>query len=245
MSARLLLVLGKGLLDLGGWLLTIPGRLWNAAGALSMLTARGLRWLFQSSLASFRWLWKAVRRGTPALGRSMKAHPWAPAAVIMPSIAVVAWMLLRPPPPAPPLRIVAGSGFASFEPILKRWGQENGFDVQVSYKGSLDIMLMLESGNISADAIWEGDSMWTSLGDKQHVVKNSKSIMCSPIVFGIKRSLAKEFGWIGQDVGMQEILDTAEKRRLRVLMTSASQSNSGTSAYFGFLYAFAGQPEIS
>jgi Ca-activated chloride channel family protein len=142
------------------------------------------------------------------------------------------------------LRIVAGSGFSSFEPILKRWGQQNGVDVQVTYKGSLDIMRMLEDGSIDADAIREGDSLWTSLGDKQHLVKNSKSIMCSPIVFGVKRSLAEQLGWIGRDVGMQEILDAAESRRLRVLMTSATQSGSGASAYFGFLYAFAGQPDV-
>ncbi len=142
------------------------------------------------------------------------------------------------------LRIVAGSGFSSFEPILMRWGKENHVDVQISYKGSLDIMMMLEDGNIAADAIWEGDSLWTSLGDKQHVVKDSKSIMCSPIVFGVKKSLAQELGWIGRDVGMQEILNAAEDRRLQVLMTSATQSNSGASAYFGFLYAFAGQPDV-
>ena len=142
------------------------------------------------------------------------------------------------------LRIVAGSGFSSFEPILMRWGRENHVDVQISYKGSLDIMMMLEDGRFDADAIWEGDSLWTSLGDKQHVVKDSKSIMCSPIVFGVKKSLAQELGWIGRDVGMQEILNAAEDRRLQVLMTSATQSNSGASAYFGFLYAFAGQPDV-
>ena len=159
----------------------------------------------------------------------------------------------RPGPTSAPnpnaLRIVAGSGFSSFEPILKRWGQQNGVDVQVTYKGSLDIMLMLEAGSINADAIWEGDSLWTSLGDKNHLVKDSKSIMCSPIVFGVKRSIAQELGWVerqagGGSVRMQEILDAAEARRLRVLMTSASQSNSGASAYFGFLYAFAGQPDV-
>jgi len=105
-------------------------------------------------------------------------------------------------------------------------------------------MLMLEDGSIDSDAIWEGDSLWTSLGDKQQLVKNSKSIMCSPIVFGVKKSLAQELGWIGKDVRMQDILSAAEDKRLRVLMTSASQSNSGASAYFGFLYAFAGNPDV-
>lgn len=34
--------------------------------------------------------------------------------------------------PATTLRVVAGSGFSSFEPILKRWGEKNAVDVQVT-----------------------------------------------------------------------------------------------------------------
>jgi hypothetical protein len=32
------------------------------------------------------------------------------------------------------LRIVAGSGFSSFEPILKRWDEQNGVDVRTATK---------------------------------------------------------------------------------------------------------------
>jgi Ca-activated chloride channel family protein len=143
------------------------------------------------------------------------------------------------------LHIVAGSGFFSFEPILKRWGQQNGVDVQINYMGSLDIMMKLKNGAPDADAIWEGDSLWTTLGDAQQVVKDGQSIMCSPIVLGVKTSLARQLGWAGRmDVTMAEILAEVQKRDLRLLMTSASQSNSGAAAYFGFLYAFAGQPEV-
>jgi Ca-activated chloride channel family protein len=150
-----------------------------------------------------------------------------------------------PPPPPPTLHMVAGSGFKTFEPILKRWGQQNQVDVQVTYKGSLDIKLMLEDGSIHYDAIWEGDSLWTTIGDKQHLVADSQSIMCSPIVFGVKWSLADRLGWIeNRNVRMPDILSAAESTRMRVLMTSATQSNSGASAYFGFLYAFAGNPDL-
>jgi Ca-activated chloride channel homolog len=153
-------------------------------------------------------------------------------------------LLAKALPPHDQLRIVAGSGFSTFEPILKRWGDENHVDVRVTYKGSLDIMLLLEKGTLDYDAVWDGDSLWTSMGDKGHILKDGKSIMCSPIVFGVKKSLAQQLGWVGRDVRMQEILDAAERRRLRVLMTSATQSNTGASAYFGFLYAFAGQPDV-
>lgn len=186
----------------------------------------------------------AVRAGHATVGYPTTRQRWVLVAVLMAALIAVLTGCQATTSERDGLRIVAGSGFSSFEPILKRWGQENGIAVQVTYKGSLDIMRMLEDGSIDADAIWEGDSMWTSLGDKQHVVKNGKSIMCSPIVFGIKKSQAAQLGWIGREVGMQEILDVAESRRLRVLMTSATQSNSGASAYFGFLYAFSAQPQV-
>ena len=208
----------------------------RAMVALPPLLGRGLRWLACLLLSV-----AVLAR------RSANAHRSALAILAFPALIGLGYWgyLHRPIPPSPPqLRIVAGSGFASFEPILRRWGQQNGVDVQISYKGSLDIMMMLEKGSIKADAIWEGDSLWTSLGDKQGLVKNSRSIMCSPIVFGVKKSVAQRLGWIGRDVSMQQILEAAESRRLRVLMTSATQSNSGASAYFGFLYAFAGNPEV-
>lgn len=136
-------------------------------------------------------------------------------------------------------RIVAGSGHATFEPILKRFGQQEGVDISMTYKASLDIMSLLESGTIDYDAIWDADSLWTTMGDTHHLIKNRESIMRSPVVFGIKRPLAEKLGWIGKDVSVQDILAAADREKLRLMMTSASQSNSGVSAYLGFLYAFA------
>lgn len=144
------------------------------------------------------------------------------------------------PVPKNSFRIIAGSGHTSFEEILKRFGQRNDVDIQITYKGSLDIMQLLETGKLDYDAIWDGDSLWTTMGDKQHLIKNRESIMRSPVIFGVKKPLAEKLGWTaGKEVGVQEILQGIEKENLRVMMTSATQSNSGASAYLGFLNAFA------
>ena len=65
-------------------------------------------------------------------------------------------------------------------------------NLDMTYKGSLDIMRMLEDGSIAHDAIWEADSLWTSLGETQRRVRRQKSIACSLIVFGVKQSLARQ-----------------------------------------------------
>ena len=94
------------------------------------------------------------------------------------------------------------------------------------------------------DAVWPASSLWLSLGDKQGVIKNAKSVMRSPVVFAVKKSIASKLGWDKKDVTVMEILDAVEKERLRFAMTSATQSNSGTSAFLAFLTAFAGGPEV-
>ncbi len=143
------------------------------------------------------------------------------------------------------LAIVSGSENQTLEPIVKRFAEQEGIDITVSYKGSLDIMLALENGaQMDADVLWPANSLWLRLGDMKHVVKYEKSVMRSPVVFGVKKSVAEELGWIGKDVAVADILAAAESGKLRFAMTSATQSNSGASAYLGFLHALAGSPEV-
>jgi Ca-activated chloride channel family protein len=143
------------------------------------------------------------------------------------------------------LRVISGSENRTLEPLIQQFAKRERVNVEVTYKGSVDIMLELEHGANSAyDAVWPANSLWIALGDKQQVVKNATSIMRSPVVFGVKRSVAERLGWTGRDVTVNDILAASESGRLRFMMTSASQSNSGAAAYFGFLYAFAGNPDI-
>jgi Ca-activated chloride channel family protein len=91
--------------------------------------------------------------------------------------------------------------------------------------------------------VWPASGIWLTLGDSAKKVKYAQSILTSPVVFGIKKSLAQQLGFVGKPVKVADILTAITSGKLKFIMTSASQSNSGASAYFGFLYALLGNPE--
>ncbi len=139
--------------------------------------------------------------------------------------------------------IISGSENEPLEPILQDFARKNNTTIVMQYKGSVDIMAMFAEG-ITADAVWPANSLWLSLGDTKRVVKSSRSIMMSPVVFGIRKSKAAELGFIDKQVYVKDILMAIEKGQLKFAMTSATQSNSGASAYLGFLYALSGNPDV-
>ena len=142
------------------------------------------------------------------------------------------------------LTILSGSENKTLEPLIQQFAQQHNVTIQMNYAGSVDIMRQLESGQVAADAVWPANSFWISLGDTHHQVKHAQSIMRTPVVFGVKKSVAARLGWVGKPVTVEQILQAAEAGKLRYMMTSATQSNSGASAYLGYLYAFAGRPEV-
>ncbi len=127
--------------------------------------------------------------------------------------------------------------------MLTDYANENGYKLKMVYKGSVDSMLELKNNPEAYDAIWLPNSMWISMGDVKNVVKNDKSIFTSPVAFGIKKSKAEELGFTTKDVTVGDLLQAVESDQLTFMMTSASQSNSGASAYIGFLYALLGNPD--
>lgn len=151
-----------------------------------------------------------------------------------------------PDQPTVDFSILSGSENQPLEPIIQEFAKREKFTVEVTYMGSVDIMRELASGASSSfDAVWPASSLWITLGDSDGVVTNSKSIFRSPVIFGVKKSVAQQLGWVGnEEIEVDDILAAAETGRLRFMMTNATQSDSGASAYLGFLYAFAGHPEV-
>lgn len=143
------------------------------------------------------------------------------------------------------LHIVSGSENEALEPILVDFEKKQHVDIELDYKGSVDIMNILSKETIKKyDGVWPANNIWISMGDQNRVIRNSKSIMTSPIVFGIKESLAKELGFYNREVNTYDILNAIQSGKLKFMMTSATQSNSGACAYLGFLSAFLGSPDM-
>lgn len=143
------------------------------------------------------------------------------------------------------LAIVSGSENKSLEPIVQEFSRRTGISITMSYMGSVEIgQELAKGGQCAFDAVWPASSLWIDLFDLAKVARMSESIMRTPVVFGVKKSVAQSLGWIGKEVKVMDILKAAEGRKLRFAMTSATQSNSGASSYLGFLSALAGNPEV-
>ncbi len=143
------------------------------------------------------------------------------------------------------LSIVAGSENKSLEPIVQEFARRRGVGVSMAYMGSVEIGHELAKGTqCQFDSVWPAASLWIDLFDLSRVTRSSESIMRTPVVFAVKKPVAEALGWIGKEVRVMDILNAAEARKVRFAMTSASQSNSGASAYLGFLTAFAGSPDV-
>lgn len=141
------------------------------------------------------------------------------------------------------IRILSGSENQELEDIINACSEATGVEIQVEYKGSVDIMRELENGAPDYDAVWPASSIWVSMGDTGHLIKHSQSISMTPVVFGIRESLAEKLGFVGEKVSVNDILTAIRDGEMSFCMTSATQSNSGASAYIGFLYALLGKQE--
>lgn len=147
------------------------------------------------------------------------------------------------------LVIASGSENKEARDAIQHAVDTAGISVELHYMGSVDIMKALQnggtSGSVSYDAVWPASSMWISMGDTQHLTKDSKSVSTTPIVFGVRKSKAVELGWANADgtanaVSTSDIMNAVSQGSLTFSMTSATQSNSGASAYLAFLTALAG-----
>jgi Ca-activated chloride channel family protein len=167
------------------------------------------------------------------------------AALAVAAVAVLFGVGLMAPAPVA-LSVVAGSENKTLEPLMMSWAAQNNTALTVTYLGSVDISRELEKGAASGyDAVWPAHSLWIALGDSQKVTKHSESILRSPVVLGLRKSIAEKLGWVGrQDITVQMIAEAASANQFRLAMTSATQSNSGAAAYIGFLYAMAGNPDL-
>jgi Ca-activated chloride channel family protein len=145
----------------------------------------------------------------------------------------------------PEFSIVSGSENTVIEPIVQEFCAQKGATCSFKYEGSLDIGLALQSSaGVEQDAVWPAASVWVDMFDTSRRVKALTSIAQTPVILGVRKSKAEQLGWVGKDVKMDDILAAVKDGSLKFLMTSATQSNSGASAYLAMLSSAIGEDAV-
>ncbi len=140
-------------------------------------------------------------------------------------------------------RILSSSENRDIEPIIKKYFKNKKIKVDIDYAGTIEIMDKMNN-NEDYNAIWASNSIWLYMLNDSSKVIDSKSTSINPVVFGIKKSVAEKLDFIDKEVYTKDILDAIKKGELKFVMSSATQTNTGASAYLGFLQTFAGNPEV-
>ncbi|WP_117191364.1 vWA domain-containing protein [Rhizobium terrae] len=145
----------------------------------------------------------------------------------------------------PDFSIVSGSENTVIQPIVEEFCKQKNATCIFKYEGTLDIGLALQSeAGVGEDAVWPASSVWVDMFDTRRRVKGLTSIAQTPVVLGVRKSKAEALGWIGKQVFMKDILAAVQSGSLKFLMTSATQSNSGASAYLAMLSSALGNKPV-
>jgi Ca-activated chloride channel family protein len=141
------------------------------------------------------------------------------------------------------LRVLAGSELADLRPVLAEAAAATGVDVRLQATGTLDGVENVVSGNAakSYDAIWFASNRYLQLhpgaGDK---TGTATKVATSPVVLGLRRSVAARLGWDAHRPTWSEIAVAAGEHKFTYGMTNPASSNSGFSALVGVASALAG-----
>ncbi len=139
------------------------------------------------------------------------------------------------------LTVLAGSELKDLEPLFSQIEQQTGITLKPKYVGTLDGAELLMAGE-ATDLAWFSHAKYLTLlqGANARVVTQEK-IMLSPVVFGVKESKAKAWGWLNNPtITWQNIVSKASSGELKFAMSNPAASNSGFTALIGVASAIAG-----
>ncbi len=142
------------------------------------------------------------------------------------------------------LTVLAGSELRDMEPLLGDIEKRTGIKLLMTYSGTLDGAERLIAGE-PTDLAWFSHGKYITLvqGEKNRIVAQEKT-MLSPVVMGVKESVAKAWGWAGNpNVTWRDIAAKAESGELRYAMADPASSNSGFTALVGVATALSGSSD--
>ena len=103
------------------------------------------------------------------------------------------------PPGDPPntLRVLAGSELKDVEPLAGQIRDATGVNLRFEYSGTLEGAERITSGGARPGPTWPGSPRLATAGGGDGRPAASERIMLSPVVLGVKRSVATRLGWAG------------------------------------------------
>jgi Ca-activated chloride channel family protein len=142
--------------------------------------------------------------------------------------------------PAATLDVIAGSELKDVEPILADAERATGVHVAMTYAGTIAGIDRLAAGD-KHDAAWFAQDKYLAMSSAGKNVKSRTRIMLSPVIVGVKHSVAGRLGWNGgKKVRWRDIQAAVGAGQFRYAMTNPSTSNSGFSAVLSISTALAG-----
>jgi Ca-activated chloride channel homolog len=169
-----------------------------------------------------------------------------PAALLLCSLVAVG-VACTPNEPAPTtLRVLASSELADMRPILDDLRRETGVDLEIDYRGSVDASNELVPGRYHHDLAWLSSDRYFQLKYEKSGNDDppplSTKIMTSPVVFGVRASVAAALRQNAPDPNLTwaDIADGAAAGLVRFGMADPTHTNSGLSALVGVATAAAG-----
>lgn len=142
------------------------------------------------------------------------------------------------------LRILASSELIDLEPLLPEMEKAVKIPIRMEYAGSLDVVDRLVKG-VDTDLAWpaQGASLAIYPDAKSQVLSQEK-IMLSPVVVGVKSSLAEGWGWANNpSLTWRDIAERAAAGELRYMMSSSATSQTGVSALMGLSASLLGRSD--
>ncbi len=141
------------------------------------------------------------------------------------------------------LRVLAGSEVADMLPILAQAEKAINVKVELSYIGTIDGTTDVASGETKGkfDATWFPNNRYLSLlPGASTAIGTSVKIMSSPVVFGLRPSIAHSLGWDTKAPTWGQLAAAASAGKFTYGMTNPAASNSGFSALVSVATALSG-----
>jgi len=145
-------------------------------------------------------------------------------------------------------RIVAEHDVRNLEEagLFEQFTKETGVQLTVTYRGPVDIRDAVsqtsKNNPKTVDAFWPASTLWLSGSS----TVSPETVMKSYIVLAVDPDTAAELGWAaGQRIAATDLVGAVQAGKVKLAMTSATQSTSGAVFFLAMYTALSGKPVLT